>query len=112
MRVFASLANGTLCIFSRKSISSFEPGPIGDANCIAEACTVKCSDEQFRAEAEDWANPLIMRLGEGKRAAKCMTFVGKDQLWCGCGKHHHRGEQSGDESHPPHAGVCPEDGPC
>ena len=85
MRVFASLANGTLCIFSRKSISSFEPGPIGDANCIAEACTVKCSDEQFRAEAEDWANPLIMRLGEGKRAAKCMTFVGKDQLWCGCG---------------------------
>jgi hypothetical protein len=84
-RVFASLANGTLCIFSRRSISSLEPGPVGDANCIAEACTIKCSDEQFRAEAEDWANPLIMRLGEGQRAAKCMTFVGQDQLWCGCG---------------------------
>ena len=82
--MFASLANGTLCIFSRKSISSLEPGPIGDANCIAEACTIKYSDEQFRAEAEDWANPLIMHLGEG-RAAKCMTFVGQHQLWCGCG---------------------------
>ena len=84
-RVFASLANGTLCVFYRKSISSFRPGPIGDANCIAEACTIKCSDEHFRQEAEDWANPLIMRVGEGQRAAKCMTFVGKDQLWCGCG---------------------------
>lgn len=83
--MFASLANGTLCIFSRKSISSLEPGPIGDANCIAEACTIKCGDEQFRTEAEDWANPLIMRLGEGQRAAKCMTFVGQNQLWCGCG---------------------------
>ena len=48
-------------------------------------CTIKCSDEQFRAEAENWANPLIMRLGEGQQAAKCMTFVGQDQLWCGCG---------------------------
>ena len=83
--MFASLANGTLCVFFRKSISSSEPGPIGDANCIAEACTIKCSDEQFRTEAEDWANPLIMRLGEGQRAAKCMTFVGENQLWCGCG---------------------------
>ena len=82
--MFASLANGTLCIFSRKSISSLEPGPVGDANCIAEACTIKCNNEQFRAEAEDWANPLILHLGEG-RAAKCMTFVGQDQLWCGCG---------------------------
>ena len=84
-RVFASLANGTLCVFSRKSISSFEPGPVGDANCTAGVCTIKCNDEQFRSEAEDWANPLIQKLGEGQRAAKCMTFVGKDQLWCGCG---------------------------
>ena len=84
-RVFASLANGTMCVFYRKSISSYDLAPVGDASCTPEACTIKCSDEQFRNEAEDWSNPLIMRLGEGQRAAKCMTFVGKDQLWCGCG---------------------------
>ena len=83
-RVFASLANGTLCVFSRKSISS-EETPQGDAEFISEACTIKCDEEQFQQEAEDWAEPLILRLGESGKAAKCMTFVDGKQLWCGCG---------------------------
>ncbi len=83
-RVFASLANGTLCVFSRKSISS-EESPVGDAAFSSEACVIKCNEEQFQQEAEDWAEPLILRLGESGKAAKCMTFVGEKQLWCGCG---------------------------
>ncbi len=83
-RVFASLANGTLCMFSRKSISDSEVEP-GDAELIAAACTIKCDDEHFQQEAEDWAEPLILRLGESGKAAKCMTFVAGKQLWCGCG---------------------------
>lgn len=85
-RVFASLANGTLCVFSRKSICSVEPQvPTGDAQLISEACTIKCDEEQFQQEAEDWSHPLILKLGESGKAAKCVTFVGGKQLWCGCG---------------------------
>lgn len=84
-RVFASLANGTLCVFSRKSISAQGQTPTGDAKIISEACTIKCDEEKFQQEAEDWAQPLILRLGESGKAAKCMTFVGGKQLWCGCG---------------------------
>lgn len=84
-RVFASLANGTLCVFSLKSISSEEHTPTGDAQFNSEACIIKCDEEQFQQEAEDWAQPLILRLGESGKAAKCMTFVGGKQLWCGCG---------------------------
>lgn len=83
MRVFASLANGTLCVFARKSIQT-EQDSIGDANLIPEACIINCDEDQFCTEAEDWSNPLILLLGEGK-AAKCMVFVGQQQLWCGCG---------------------------
>ena len=84
--MFASLANGTLCVFSRKSISSQEQEALtGDAQFISEACTIKCDEESFQQEAEDWAQPLILRLGESGRAAKCLTFVGGKQLWCGCG---------------------------
>ena len=85
-RVFASLANGTLCVFSRKSISGEEQQqPTGDAKFISEACTIRCDEDQFQQEAEDWAQPLILRLGESGKAAKCMTFVAGKQLWCGCG---------------------------
>jgi len=83
--VFASLANGTLCVFSRKSISDSDASATGDAELIPAACTIKCDDEQFQQEAEDWAEPLILRLGESGKAAKCVTFVGDRQLWCGCG---------------------------
>ena len=83
--MFASLANGTLCVFSRKSISDPGAPDTGDAELIPAACTIKCDDEQFQQEAEDWAEPLILRLGESGKAAKCMTFVGSQQLWCGCG---------------------------
>lgn len=48
---------------------------------------MKCDEEQFQQEAEDWAQPLILRLGEGSKAAKCVTFVGGKQLWCGCGNY-------------------------
>ena len=82
--MFASLANGRLCVFSRKSISDTPPGPIGDAELIPEACTIKCDDD-FRSEAEDWENPLILKLAESSKSAKCMVFVGNDRLWCGCG---------------------------
>ncbi len=82
--MFASLANGTLCVFYRKSIQ-LKQESIGDATFDPEACTISCDEEQFRSEAEDWANPLILLLGKSRKAAKCMVFVGKSHLWCGCG---------------------------
>ena len=82
-RVFASLANGTLCVFSCKSISA-QQDLVGYAKHIPEACIIKC-DEEFRVEAEDWADPLILKLAESSKSAKCMVFVGNDRLWCGCG---------------------------
>ncbi len=83
-RVFASLANGTLCVFARKSIQ-LQQDSIGDAKFIPEACTISCDEDQFRKEAEDWADPLILLLGMNQKAAKCMVFVGQSHLWCGCG---------------------------
>ena len=86
-RVFASLANGTICIFSRKSISPDHGPQFGDACVNLEACSLHCEDQQYFSEANDWADPYIITLTEGFRApaVKCMTFVGKDHLWCGCG---------------------------
>ena len=86
--MFASLANGTLCVFSRKSTSTDPTAttvPIGDAKLIPEACVIKCEEERYMQEAEDWANPLILKLDERSKSAKCMVFVGRDKLWCGCG---------------------------
>lgn len=86
--MFASLANGTLCVFSRKSTSADPTAStmaIGDAKLIPEACIIKCDDEQYRQEAEDWANPLILKLDDRSKSAKCMVFVGSEKLWCGCG---------------------------
>ena len=82
-RVFASLANGRLCIFSRTSVSG-PSTPTGDAELIPEACKVIC-DNEFLSEAQDWAQPLILRLADVSKSAKCMVFVGSDRLWCGCG---------------------------
>eukprot|EP00731_Ephydatia_muelleri_P016582 Em0009g1006a len=82
-RVFASLANGRLCIFSRTSVSG-PSATTGDAELIPEACKVVC-DNEFAAEAQDWAEPLILRLADVSKSAKCMVFVGSDRLWCGCG---------------------------
>ncbi|XP_019852360.1 PREDICTED: leucine-rich repeat serine/threonine-protein kinase 1-like [Amphimedon queenslandica] len=86
-RVFASLANGTICVFSRVSISSPQPSEVGDAQVIPEACVLKCEDDKYRTEAEDWGQPLILTLSEAAKgmSIKYMTFVGKDFLWCGCG---------------------------
>ena len=81
--MFASLANGTLCVFSRKSMT--DENIKGDAEYIPSACTIRCDEDQFRDEAEDWSNPLILKLVESSKSAKCMVFVGKNQLWCGCG---------------------------
>ena len=85
-RVFASLANGNLMIFIRKSVSPSLPSKVGDAEVDKEACVIRCDDPAYRAEANDWADPLVLQLSEGMRtgAIKCMTFVGKDRLWCGC----------------------------
>ena len=84
-RVFASLASGRLCVFSRKSIGVTPPGPVGDAEVIPDACIIT-SDPDFREEANDWADPLILRLADASgMSAKCMVFVGGDRLWCGCG---------------------------
>ena len=82
-RVFASLANGRLCIFSRTSASG-PSTPTGDAELIPEACKVVC-DNEFLMEAQDWAEPLILYLADTSKPAKCMVFVGSDRLWCGCG---------------------------
>jgi hypothetical protein len=83
-RVFASLANGTICIFSRKSIST-HVSEMGQAKTHSEACLLKCEDSKYKAEAEDWDQPLVLSLSDTNKAIKCMTFVGKDHLWCGCG---------------------------
>ncbi len=64
---------------------SSDQGPIGDAKLIPEACMIKCDEEQFQEEARDWSEPLILKLAEVSRSAKCMVFVGSDRLWCGCG---------------------------
>ena len=86
-RVFASLANGTVCIFSRKSISTSPPTDIGHAHLTPEACVLKCEAREYKSEAEDWDQPLVLTLSDSSPAnsIKCMTFVGKDSLWCGCG---------------------------
>ena len=87
-RVFASLANGTLCVFSCTSTNpdaATETVAVGDAKLIPEACTIKCEDEKYLGEAEDWATPLILKLDDRSKSAKCMVFVGRDKLWCGCG---------------------------
>ena len=39
----------------------------------------------YQQEAKDWANPLILKLDERNKSAKCIVFVGVDRLWCGCG---------------------------
>ncbi len=83
-RVFASLANGTLCVFARKSIQ-LKQESIGDATFDPEGCTISCDEQQFLSEAKDWADPLILLLGKSRKAAKCMVFVGQSHLWCGCG---------------------------
>ena len=86
--MFASLANGTLCVFSCKSTRSdptASTSAIGDAELIPEACVIKCDEERYQQEAEDWANPLILKLDDRSKSAKCMVFVGRNKLWCGCG---------------------------
>ena len=52
-----------------------------------DACHIKCDDPNFEAEAVDWSSPLVLKVSEGIKifAIKCMTFVGKNRLWCGCG---------------------------
>ena len=86
-RVFVSLANGTLCVFSRLSTrtSAASTIAIGDAQMIPDACTIQCNEEQHGQEAEDWGNPLFLKLDKRSASAKCMVLVGKDRLWCGCG---------------------------
>ena len=85
-RVFASLANGSLMIFTRKSICPPTPLHIGQARVVPDACKIKCDDPTFREESQDWGEPMILQLSEGMRATaiKCMTYVGQDRLWCGC----------------------------
>ncbi len=85
--MFASLANGTICIFYRKSICPNLPKRFGDAVIIEDACKLKCEKDQHLPEARDWENPYILTLSEGIRAfaVKYMTFVGTDQIWCACG---------------------------
>ena len=82
-RVFASLANGTLCIFSCKSLCGGQGAGGGAPN--SDDCKVVVSDDVYRAEAEDWSDPLFLQLDVPRKSVKCMTFVGTDQLWCGCG---------------------------
>lgn len=80
------MANGTLVIFSRKSIAT--PLNPGDASIIPGDCKIKCDIPEYADEARDWEDPLILTLSpEGYHVCpvKCMTFVGSDRVWCGCG---------------------------
>lgn len=83
--MFASLANGSLCLFYRKSIT----GPIGlkrgNAAASPNAAAINYHEERFHIEADDWASPLVLQVSEDTRAAKCMVFVGDNRMWCGCG---------------------------
>ena len=58
-------------------------GHTGDA--LPEDCQVVLHDPAYSSEADDWSNPLFLHLDVPTKSVKCMTFVGSDQLWCGCG---------------------------
>ena len=81
------MANGTICVFYRKSISPDLPQQFGDATISTDACHLKCDNTDYFSEAKDWENPYVLTLSEGIRASaiKYMTFVGKDHIWCACG---------------------------
>ena len=81
------MANGTICIFYRKSISPNLTPQFGDAVVNPDSCTLKCTNDDFLTEARDWENPYVLTLSEGIRtlAIKYMTFVGKEEIWCACG---------------------------
>ena len=57
---------------------------MGDAR-PDEDCKVVISDTSYSPEANDWSDPLFLHLDVPRKSVKCMTFVGSDQLWCGCG---------------------------
>eukprot|EP00731_Ephydatia_muelleri_P005646 Em0002g1822a len=82
-RVFASLANGTLCVFSCKSLCG-DLTSMGDAQ-HTDDCKVIVSDNAYAVEANDWSDPVFLQLDVPRKSVKCMTFVGGDHLWCGCG---------------------------
>ena len=78
------MARGTLCIFSCKSATKDEyPHSTGDA--LPEICLTVTKDDKYILEADDWSNPFCLRLDVPAKLVKCMTFVGRDHLWCGCG---------------------------
>lgn len=81
--MLASLANGNLCLFYRKSIT----GPVGPkrGSAAAHTASIVYHEEKFRSEADEWASPLVLQVSEDTRAAKCMVFVGDNRMWCGCG---------------------------
>ena len=81
-RVFAALVKGALCIFSTKSSSGLK-WHTGDA--LPEDCHTILHDQAYATEADDWSNPVFLRLDVPTKPVKCMTFVGGDYLWCGCG---------------------------
>lgn len=83
--VLASLANGSLCLFYRKSITGPVGSKRGSAVAPANAASIVYHEEKFHAEADEWATPLVLQVSEDTRAAKCMVFVGDNQMWCGCG---------------------------
>ena len=81
-RIFGALVRGALCIFSSKK-GTGTVGHTGDA--LPEDCQIVLHDPAYSSEADDWSNPLFLRLDVPTKSVKCMTFVGSDQLWCGCG---------------------------
>ena len=81
--MFASLANGTLCVFSCKSLCGGLTAT-GDAQ-HTDDCKVVVIDDTYAAEANDWSDPLFLQLDVPRKSVKCITFVGGDHLWCGCG---------------------------
>ena len=69
-------------MFSSKRATGSK-GYTGDA--LPDDCQIIHCDPLYSAEADDWSNPLCLRLDVQTKSVKCMTFVGTDQLWCGCG---------------------------
>ena len=83
-RVFAGLVRSGLCIFTTRSATG-TTHPKEFTQEVQEECQTVLYDDKCRSEADDWLKPTFLRLDSSSNSVKCMTFVGGDQLWCGCG---------------------------
>lgn len=78
--VFASLANGTLIVFTPKTRLARR---FSHADVTLET---KDEDTRLKKESDKWSNFQVVNLGQSGMPAKCMVLVfDNKELWVGCG---------------------------